>query len=281
MAAFAQSPGVPVVLQGHGSVPEPDLVAQAEKLRAAGQLLNLEAVKRQFSKSSCRLDLPSAKKRSLSGSEIWSHARDAHLRLGYLYYCPVCKKDHLQLAGGYALTADGAVATCLHSSKQRLEGRLPGGGQRSRRRHAVTDVLACNSATDVCIVRVHSDAPLRRCRSISYHSRRRRLVLQRSGRPAGILQPRHRQPLLTRNGRANAGRKHPLQMNVSSDWGPGSSGAAVVDHFATPSPGPRHQRARLQSSLRSRSGTNRTVVETVIVIHDAICASDVEALIKR
>jgi len=284
LAACAQSPGVPVVRQGHGSVPEPDLVAQAEKLRDAGQLLNLEDVKHQFGKSSCRLDLPPPGKQPLSGSEIWSRAREAHLRVGYLYYCTVCKKMHVQLAGGYALTADGAVATCLHvlQGKDLKEGRLVAVNAAGVVL-PVTEVLACDKLTDACIVRVRSGAPLRP------------LALDADITPGDDVwcySDPVGQPGYFSHGIVNrfyqewdareAGPKHPSRMNVSSDWGPGSSGAAVLDHFGN-AVGQVRAISAHGSNLPSEtaSGANHTVVETVIVIHDAIRAADVLALVKH
>ena len=283
-AACAQSPGVPVVRQGHGSVPEPDLVAEAARLREAGQLLNLDDVKHQFGKSSCRLDLPPANNRPLSGSEIWSRARDAHLRVGYLYYCNVCKKLHLQLAGGYALTADGAAATCLHvlRAKDLKEGHLVAVTEAGVVL-PVTEILACDKSADVCILRVRPAAPLRP------------LPLNANVSPGDDVwcysDPASRPGFFSHGivnrfyqewDGAEAGTQHPRRMNVSTDWGPGSSGAAVVDRFGN-AVGQVCAISAHGSNLPSEkpSGTNHTAMETVIVFHEAVCGADVAALVRH
>jgi S1-C subfamily serine protease len=247
-------------------------------------LLSLEDVKQQFGKSSCWLDLPPANKQPLSGSEIWSRARDAHLRVGYLYYCEVCKKLHLQLAGGYALTADGAAATCLHvlQGKDLKEGHLVAVTEDGLVL-PVTEILACDPSADVCILRVRPAAPLRP------------LPLNASVSPGDDVwcysDPVSR-PGFFSHGIVNrfyqewdgpeAGTRHPRRMDVSTDWGPGSSGAAVVDRFGN-AVGQVRAISAHGSNLPSEtpSGTNHPAMETVIVFHEAICAADVAALVRH
>ena len=163
-ASWAQAPGVPIVRQGQGSVPEPDLIEQAGT-READQLLSLAKIKRQKDRTSCRLDLPPLQSQPMSGSQLWSLARKAHVRIGYLYLCPKCKKQHLGLAGGYALTSDGAVATCYHvviEPEDRSQGHLAAVTDAGEV-VPVTQILACDKSADICIVRVrlrHTPGPL-------------------------------------------------------------------------------------------------------------------------
>ena len=90
-------------------------------------------------------------------------ARAAHLRVGWFYKCTRCTRWHFNLAGGYAITADGAVATCHHVVE-------PGDTMKEGYLIAVTvdgevlpvgEVLAANKLTDACIVRVRSEQPLK------------------------------------------------------------------------------------------------------------------------
>jgi S1-C subfamily serine protease len=146
----------------------------------------------------------------------------------------------------------------------------------------VTEVLACNKSTDACIVRVQSATPLEP------------LPLNADIAPGdevwcysdpaghagffsqGIVNRFYQDWDFT-----EAKPKSPKRMNVSTDWASGSSGAAVLDRFGNAvghvcmisAQGADH-------SSEATAGTNRTA-QTVIVFHDAVCASDVIALVKR
>jgi hypothetical protein len=283
-ASWAQAPGVPIVRQGQGSVPEPDLIKQAGKLREADQLLSLVKIKRQKGRTSCRLDLPPLQSQPMSGSQLWSLARKSHVRIGYLYLCPKCKKQHLSLAGGYALTSDGAVATCYHVV---IEPEYCTQGHLAAVTNAgevvpVTQILACDKSADICIVRIHSATPLEP------------LPLNVNISPGDDVwcysDPRGHTGFFS-HGMVNrfyqnwdfaaAKPKSPRRMNVSTDWAPGSSGSAVLDRFGNAVGHVCRISAQgINPSPETTTSTNHTA-QTAIVFHEAACAADVRALIKR
>lgn len=274
-SVIAQSADVPIVHDGAG--PSSKFIESGKKLRDAGKLLGLEKVKEQLSRTACELNLPEAGTKALAGGEIWSRAHQAHIRVGFLYLCSKCDHLHLNLAGGYAITADGAVATCYHvmQPKDIKEGHavaaldgdvlLP-----------VTEVLASNRETDVCIVRVQSDKPLVP------------LPLSTAVRPGDdawcYSDPFGRsgyfsKGIVNRFYQTNKDSAR-VRMNVSTDWAPGSSGSAVLDSFGNAIGHVSEISAQGSRKTSAKDATPAMPGETYIVFHDAVRAADVLALIK-
>ena len=135
--ARAQAPGVPICDQAHQ---EPQittsLLKAAKELFAKGDGLKPAQARQQLKRTACQLALPEAGTRRLSAREICIAARQSHLRVGWSYLCPKCGNWHLNLAGGYALTTNGAVATCFHVVEpgRGRARRLPGGSGRAGNR---------------------------------------------------------------------------------------------------------------------------------------------------
>src|SRR5437879_4192123 len=68
----------------------------------------------------------------------------------------MCDDWHVNLAGGYVLTADGAMATCYHVIQpERImkEGCLVAADE-SGKVYPIKEVIAANRYSNVCIVRV-------------------------------------------------------------------------------------------------------------------------------
>jgi hypothetical protein len=285
---FAALPGclqtqnirVPVVHETHG--PAPELILRARKLRDADKLLAADSVKDQLDKRSCWLALPTPNTAPLAGREIWARARQAHIRVGYFFLCNKCNNWHLELAGGYAITANGAVATCYHvvKPKDMKEGYLIATTEAGEVL-PVAEVLAANEFTDVAIVRVRTPAPLQP------------LPLNPAIVPGDSVwcfsDPADRpgffsDGIVNRFYRhwhgANAKEKFPLRMNVSTEWAPGSSGAAILDRYGNAvghvtAITPHGSKAAEGAAEASKDG------KTLLVFHEAVCAADVLGLMKH
>jgi hypothetical protein len=280
LTMFAQAPGVPIIKEGHGPLPE--LRRAAEKLRQAGGQLSIAEVKTQLSRKSCELTLPPVATEQRTPAEIWERARRAMIRVGHYYLCTKCDRWHLNLSGGYAITADGVVATCHHVVEPRgmrdgflvastFDGELL----------PVVEILAADKATDTCILRVKSPRPLEP------------LPLNTHVRPGDdawcLSDPLGRDGYFTKGivnrfyQHVHPGRKRPepIRMNVSTDWAPGSSGAAVLDtcgnaigHVSLINAEENDAPGDSKDDPRASGGG------TLIVFHDAVRAADVLALIK-
>lgn len=209
---------------------------RVRELRAAGRLLDkarvIELLRHPVP---AKLALPAPGTTPLAAAEVYRRARAATVRVGWFGRFRGEKKWQLDVSGGYAISADGAVVTCQHVLKPRREMRqgylvavtadgtaLP-----------VTSVLAACARLDAAIVRVAGGTfqplPLNDQAAPGDAA----YVLSdpfdlRGYFSAGIVNrfywfrgpPGDPQTLedVTR-----------LRLNVSTDWAPGSSGAAVLD----------------------------------------------------
>jgi len=269
-----------IIREYHGAVPE--WATQAKKLKEEGKLLDMEKVKAQLRTSSCKISLPPVKTQPLSGSELWNQAKISHVRVGYYCLCTKCNNWHLNLAGGYAITADGAIATCFHvvDGKDMKEGYLLAVTDDGDVL-PVTEVLAGNRFTDACIIKVASNKPLHPLSlnaAVSpgddvwcYSDPANRPGFFSRGMVNRIYQ--HLHP-------ANPRERFPIRVNVSVEGAPGSSGAAVLDRFGN---AVAHFSAVSVHGEKPRSdsaGDQGHGGDTVMVFHDAVRAADVLALVK-
>lgn len=274
---FGQAPGVPII-RDRGETSRA-MVDRANALREAGQLLDMERAKRQLARARTALKLPSAARTPLSDLEIWRRTRAAHVRIGWHYLCQKCEHWHQDLAGGYFVTADGVVATSQHvvdPSTDFRDGFLVAANEAGEIL-PVLEVLAANETTDAALLRVQA------------RGRVTFLPLNTDVNPSDEAWC-YSDPLGRKNyfskGIVNRFYYHRhegeeiVRMEVSTDWAPGSSGAAIVDrcgnaigHVSEISSG---------GGPRGR-GTNQTTRASgpYIVFHSATRAKDVLDLVQR
>ncbi len=295
--AKAQAPGVPIYAEGRGSRPNAALIEQAKKLQGAAALLSMTKATEQAGRMQCDISLPPADTKPLTSRERWQRARLAHIRVGQFYLCSKCDKWHLDLAGGYAITAAGAVATCAHviaPPPDMKEGWLVAATEDDVLL-PVTEVLACNVGTDCAIIRVKSDQPLTAlplsldvspgdavwCFSDPMGKRGyfsegivSRFVLRPFMRkkeaqklPEGVDVPK------------------PVWLETTTEWAPGSSGSALIDQFGNGVGHVSEIQTVLEDPLPVRKKKGETAANqqlgTQIVFHQAIGAVEVKALVKK
>lgn len=202
-----------------------DRVLKAAELQQSQKLLlDVKSLQGQLSRAACQLPLPKAQNQPLSPAEVCQRAREATIGIGTLYLCEKCSHWHTNIAGGYAVTEDGVVATAYHvlrsdDIKMRegyfiavdVEGNV----------YAVKEVLAGNQAADVALVRTTATG-------------RKPLALNtdvRSGDSAFCLSsPQGRQQFFS-SGMVSRFYlfNEAVFLNVTTDWATGSSGSAVLD----------------------------------------------------
>jgi hypothetical protein len=285
--APAQAPDVPIYKQGRKESEQNEKVAEAAKeLYAAGKAPKLEAIKEQLKRGSCELDLPKANSKRLSSRELCVVGRRSHLRVGWCYLCGKCDQWHVNLAGGYLLTTNGAVATCYHvvqPGREIKEGCVVAADEDGNVL-PVLEVLAANRYSDACIVRVE-------------RSHLKPLPLNTNvypGDPAycysdpldhrgyfssGIVNRFYQFPGRRRFSAPASAAYAPTRVNVTTDWAPGSSGSAVLDEFGNAI---GHVSTISAIEDEEESGTDQTHAggPTMIVFHEAVSARDVLRLIK-
>jgi hypothetical protein len=233
----AQSEGVPI--ESTRPVTPKSVLAAAEKLREEGGLLDMEKISECLSTPTPGVvDLPKPRGKKLRGREIAGRAREGTVEVGWLYLCKRCEHWHIKLSGGYAIAKD-AVATCHHcvepSRSDMREGYFIAVDSENRVR-AVTGVIAKSRTMDAAILRV-SGPPLN---PLPLNDK------VAPGDPAYCLSDPLGQSGYFSEGIVNRFYRHDggsgvtngvdefkaLRLNVSTDWAPGSSGAAVLDEAA-------------------------------------------------
>jgi len=294
-ALLAQSPDVPVYAEGRGSGGMAGLLKQAEALKAAGKLLPMKDAEAQFDRASCELTLPPASTTPLPARDRWKQSRLAHIRVGHFYLCTKCEKWHLDLSGGYAITADGAVATCGHvlpAPPKMREGFLLAATD-DNEVLPVTEILAVSSGTDCAILRVQSEKPLSPLPlgldvtpgdalwCFSDPSGKRGYYSE------GIVSRFVQRPFLRKKEAESlpkgAELPRPVWLETTLDWAPGSSGSAVIDANGN-AVGHVSEIQPVLEDPPPNTGKKRAATftpGTYIVFHQAIAASELLKLVKK
>ena len=89
----------------------------------------------------------------LDGAEVYRRAAQASVLIGSAYKCDKCSKWHNTLASGFAVTADGVIATNHHVAAG-ATGEAMGVLTSDGRFFPVIEVLATDKAHDVALIRV-------------------------------------------------------------------------------------------------------------------------------
>lgn len=281
--ARAQSPTVP--LYPADSRSDTRIADEAKRMREAGALSRETVLTNQFARTTCELSLPAPRTSRLAGRELWAASRAAHVRVGWNFLCTRCNNWHLNLAGGYALTKDGAVATCFHVVKTPAnfkEGFLVATDEQGRL-HAVIEILAGDERTDTCIIRTSARdlKPLPLSTNVFPGDRAFCFsdpLDQRGYFSDGIVNRFLQRPRGTGTNATTATR-----INVTTDWAPGSSGSAVLDEFGN-AIGHVTTITTLPSPPANTAATEKGKADparTLITLHEAVSAKDVLALIQK
>lgn len=283
LLAPAQSPNVP--LHPTDGRESDALKAAAAKLRETGALTPDTALTDQLSRTNCTLALPAPRKSRLAGRELWAAARAAHIRVGWSFLCTRCSIWHLDLAGGYAITKDGAVATCQHVTKRPAnfkEGSLVAADENGTV-YPVLEILAADARKDACILRIGArdlkPLPLNTDvapgdRSFCFSDP----LNQRGYFSDGIVNR-----FLARHPNNSTNLPPVTRLNVTTDWAPGSSGSAVLDEFGN-AIGHVTTITTLPNAPATKAGdttSTKTPERTLITLHEAVSAKDVLALIQK
>jgi hypothetical protein len=297
---MAQAPGVPIEEQAPVARNE-QILAAAAKLREAGGLLSSDDVAAQLaSPKGGKIALVEPQNRPLTGRDVARRAREAYVRVGWYYRCMKCDKWHLNFSGGYAIAPD-VLVTCHHSLVPQADMREAFLIVLNRQNAVlpVTAILARSAAMDCGILQVKGGefAPLAL-----------REDLAPGDRVSCFSEPLGQNGYFS-NGIINrffwkAGRgakpgsleelEH-LRVNVSTDWAPGSSGAAVLDeygnaigHVSTVAPltpgritsavAPERKDALAVGDEKPKKAAPPRQDSVVITLHEAIPARSIRSL---
>jgi len=227
---FAQAPGVPIMPDRIGA--SPALIEAAETARANGQLLSQEQVADQLKRESfSTTSLPKPHSIPLHSREIWHRARAAYLRVGWHYLCNRCDNWHQNFAGGFFINPYGLVATCEHviapQRNSHREGYLIAASEDGTL-YPVVEILASHAPTDVAILRVAVDKPVPYLPlNVNVYPGDQAWCYSYPLRRAGYFS----QGIVNRFHYENKDGAEVPRLAVTTDWAPGSSGAAIIDTY--------------------------------------------------
>jgi S1-C subfamily serine protease len=295
----AQAPGVPIE-RDEMLTDDAPLVAKATALRDAGKLLsNKQIADALKSPKPAPLALPAPSTQRLEPRALAERGRKALVRIGWFYLEKRSKEWHANLADGYAITADGAVATCQHcvapEEQEMREGYLVA-ADADGNVFPITAVLAQDKEMDAAIVHVEGGnfTPLALndqtapgdtvyvfsdpMSAVGYFS-------------AGILNRffwldgKKSTDTTTIEGVRN------LRIHVGTDWAPGSSGAAildvcgnaighvsVIDPLVSDDPLPPEEKSGKGNKKSPKPTPPETDNSALIILHEAVSARGVKML---
>ncbi|BCU79801.1 serine protease [Luteolibacter sp. LG18] len=280
LPAFAQAPGVPI----EPGVPlsnNPGIVQQAEALKDAGKLLSKEKIAELVEKPVAEpVELLPAKTQPLVSRDVAIAATKGFVRIGWFYLCPKCDHWHLNLAGGYVIDRKGAVVTCHHCVRpdhEMREGYLIA-VDAEEKVYAVTSVIAAEKELDAAVLRIEGSAlePLPLQDQVSPGDAAY-LYSEPFGHlgyfSAGVVSR-----FYWKKGESGDAMKFEdavrLRMNASTEWAPGSSGAALVDACG-------NAIGHVSTISTLSNDTKKAGGQTMITLHEAVPARGVMLLLKR
>ncbi len=287
---YAQAPGVAIVDQSQPGLKkeEQSISDQVERLMEEGKMLSLDQTKASLkTPTSASFDLPPRNTVHLSPPEIVEVVRKSSFQVGWGYLCENCDHWHVALAGGYAVSNDGVIATCAHvidtdGMKIRKGGLIA--VDQAGKVFPVQAILANHDQMDAAFVKIDCQStPL----PLNDQIRPGDLAFCLS-RPLG-QRDYFSQGLVNRfywDSHQRGGDDSSLQalghlkLNVSSRWAQGSSGSPVVDSFgnAIGHVALIHPLAKgSPADLKGKAKGNQT---TMITLHTATPARALMALAR-
>ena len=263
------------------SAPAGSQIAEVvRRLCESGRATSVETIRKQLERASCQLSLPSANSTKLTAQELRRRAQQAHVRVGWVYQCIKCNEWHVNLSGGYALTTNGAVATCYHVASPPRDLRI---GVLIVAAHgkvfSIVEVLAANRYADACIVQVKGDGftalPLNTNVAIGDTVYCFSNLGERNAFTPGVVKSFLRLPERRLENVRGAPPFIPLRIQVSVMWGIGDSGSALLDECGNA--------IGHASTLTLTNGTITNSHETPppqSIFHEATSAKDVLSLTR-
>jgi hypothetical protein len=163
----------------------------------------------------------------LDGAEIYRRGAHASVLIGSAYKCDKCTKWHNTLASGFAITADGVIATNHHVAAG-TTGEAMGVLTADGRFFPVVEILATDKAHDVALLRIDA-------KDLAF-------LPLRDDAPAGTPIRCYSHPantfgclsegIITRYFKMNEPERNgAVFMQTTADYARGSSGGPILDAF--------------------------------------------------
>jgi S1-C subfamily serine protease len=218
-----------------------DKVTEASaRLLQAGKLKSLDSLRAQVRNGSLPLKLALESHQKLTAPDLCDRLRQSTLAVGSYYKCPDCGEWHFNSSAGFVVAEGGIICTCSHVVQAEDEGVKESyliAADAAGRVFPVQSVLAADTDSDTCFVKIDAPGlkplPLRsgvrageRVYCLSHPGGYYFMFTQ--GMVARLN--RKRNEVLDEHGHTNGLLTRPiLFLNVTAEFAPGSSGAAIAD----------------------------------------------------
>jgi S1-C subfamily serine protease len=218
-----------------------DKVVQASaKLLKEGKLKSAKALREEVRAGGTPLKVSSLFHQKLPPPDLCDRLRHSTLAVGSYYKCPDCGQWHFNSSTGFVVGEDGIVATCCHVVTAEDEGVKESyliAADDTGQVFPVESVLAADPEADTCFLKIDASGlkplPLRpgvrtgeRVYCLSHPGGYFYMFTQ--GMVARLNLKRNE--MLDEHGHTNGVLTRPiLLLNVTTEFAPGSSGAAIAD----------------------------------------------------
>ena len=220
----------------------------------------------------------------LRAREIADRAAQAYVRTGWIYHCSKCDHWHVKVAGGYAIAND-TVVTAFHVLRapetiKQGEG-YPVVIRGNDEFLPIVGVLAADETTDAIIVRVATADLNPLPFSTTAHIGDAAYCFSDPRGVRGFFSNGIINRFYTRAGGKD---ENPAdqRFNVSTDWAPGSSGAAILDDSANIIGHVTRIKALVgDKSVDDADDHSANAPPTLMTLHEAVPAQSVLKLIEN
>ena len=216
------------------------VVKACSRLMQAGKLKSTQTLRQEMRNQGCGINLAPLFHQKLPAPDLCDRLRQSTFAVGTYYKCPECNDWHFNSSAGFAVAPEGILSTCCHVVAAEdpgvTESYLVAADDQARV-FPVQAVLAADKEADTCFVRINETGlkplPLR----TGARTGERAYCLSHPGGyffmfTQGMVARVNRKcnEALDEHGRTNGLLTRPiLFLNVTAEFAPGSSGAAVVD----------------------------------------------------
>jgi serine protease Do len=210
------------------------------KLLQAGKLKSLDTLRGEVRNEGFAVKPAPVFHQKLSAPDLCDRLRQSTLAVGSCYKCPDCGEWHFNSSAGFVVGEDGVICTCCHVVRAEDEGVKESyliAADDAGHVFPVQSVLAADTESDTCFVKINASGlkplPLRtgvrtgeRVYCLSHPGGYYFMFTQ--GMVARLN--RKRNDVLDEHGHTNGLLTRPiLFLNVTAEFAPGSSGAAIAD----------------------------------------------------
>ena len=218
-----------------------DKVTEASaRLLQAGKLKSPGSLRTQVRNGSLPVKLALESHQKLTAPDLCDRLRQSTLAVGSYYKCRDCGEWHFNSSAGFVVGEGGIICTCCHVVQAEDEGVKESyliAADDAGRVFPVQSVLAADTESDTCFVKINAPGlkplPLRtgvrageRVYCLSHPGGYYFMFTQ--GMVARLN--RKRNEVLDEHGHTNGLLTRPiLFLNVTAEFAPGSSGAAIAD----------------------------------------------------